>query len=562
MNYIFLSFFLTIICAKIQEYQISCDISTSSVFCNENICKCNNNTYEDVKQLIVIGVVKKKYYDSHTILINNSTLEVIFTNVIIEYSHSNASPFLANNSDIDFKFEGKNNIYQWTSHEAGIECANESSIKFTYSKSFEDDYLYVEGNNKGAGIGTGEYSGHCKQLTFNDGNIVGLTYGEAAGIGTGNNHPSQKASIGQITINGGNITARGPRGTYNYGSGLGVGMNGTVESIIINGGNLNAIGSHGSGIGGGFGGHIGEVVINNGNIKSYSYGCSAIGGGYHFDVMEKIVINNGTINATAYFGAAIGGGSQSEVKEITINDGYIYASVEGVGFSYSAGIGSGQNATCHSIKINGGNIKSFGFYGAGIGASNGANCTSINITGGLIYTKGTKGAGIGAGAGFNSYKGGVDLISISGGNITAVGIDSAGIGGGYSFGLHGSNVGSIEISGDSTVINATGINGAGIGGCYTHKRFGSHINSIKISGGKITSNGTCGIGGSSFDKLDTGSVDSIEISGGSINAEGLHNGIGAGTSTRLESLSISGGNITAKSTVNGSGIGGGGSSQI
>ncbi|KAK8849872.1 hypothetical protein M9Y10_018459 [Tritrichomonas musculus] len=89
-----------------------------------------------------------------------------------------------------------------------------------------NDYLYIEGNKEGAGIGTGEYSGHCKSLIFNNGNKTGLTFGEAAG--TGNNHKTLEAKISTIIINDGNILARGLQATYNYGSGLGVGAS-TME---------------------------------------------------------------------------------------------------------------------------------------------------------------------------------------------------------------------------------------------------------------------------------------------------------------------------------------------
>lgn len=198
-------------------------------------------------------------------------------------------------------------------------------------------------------------------------------------------------------------------------------------------------------------------------------------------------------------------GAHSTVKNIIINDGLIFASVEGVGFFYSARIRSRQNGTCNNVQINGGNIIAIGFYGAGIGASNSANCSIINIIGGNIKAIGTKGAG------FPKYKGGVD--------ITDIGNDSAGVVGGFSRGLHGSNVGLIEISGDFTYVNATGINGAGIGACLTNKRFRSHVSIIKINGGNIIAIGTVGIGGT------------IEINGGQIEAVGLFTGIGAGTST-------------------------------
>jgi len=217
-------------------------------------------------------------------------------------------------------------------------------------------------------------------------------------------------SGGNITINGGNIRARG----YSEGAGIGGGWNESSRpdgNITINGGYIESWGYTGpSGNKSAIeGGSNGIVIINEGNIRAVAYTAAGISGG-------DIVINGGTVSAQSVIGieperggAGIGGGGGIDNAE------------------------SGGN-----ITITGGTVTATG-DGAGIGGGNASNGKggsggNIVITGGTINATGN-GAGIGGGHGYTGGGSGGN-ITISGGNITASGVSysniasSAGIGGG------------------------------------------------------------------------------------------------------------------------------------
>ena len=147
---------------------------------------------------------------------------------------------------------------------------------------------------------------------------------------------------------------------------------------------------------------VGKTLTINGtgslNASSNGYGCG-IGGGYQM-AAGNIVINGGNITAIGGRGeASIGGGNYGDCGSITINGGTVTAncSVNGNG---GAGIGSGCSARCGDITINGGTVTANGEEnGAGIGGGGWtASCGTITITGGTVEaTGGAHGAGIGNG---------------------------------------------------------------------------------------------------------------------------------------------------------------------
>lgn len=82
-------------------------------------------------------------------------------------------------------------------------------------------------------------------------------------------------------------------------------------------------------------------------------GDAAIGGNNEHGTGGNITINGGIINAKGSHNAAgIGGGNGRPGKNITINAGYVNAQ----GGENAAGIGSGDTALASDITINGGNI--------------------------------------------------------------------------------------------------------------------------------------------------------------------------------------------------------------
>ena len=183
------------------------------------------------------------------------------------------------------------------------------------------------------------------------------------------------------------------------------------DKLTIEGtGSLKATGTDGAaGIGISPYSSLGNIVINGGNIE-------AIGGAY-----ERNGIN--------YGGAGIGGYGRSThdyVKgSITINGGKVHA-VGGVkAEEYNnacggAGIGGGNGQFCGEINITGGEVQAeSGSCAAAIGAGNdaimGINTSErINISGGTVIAKGNIG-----GSTWHNYIGETLDIHISGGNITA-----------------------------------------------------------------------------------------------------------------------------------------------
>ena len=144
------------------------------------------------------------------------------------------------------------------------------------------------------------------------------------------------------------------------------------------------------------------------------------------------------------YSAGIGGGDEVNCGNITISGGTIIAN----GGEQGAGIGGGWRGACGNITISGGTIKAFsGSNGAGIGGGFGGACVNITISGGEISAEGgSYGAGIGGG----NYSS-CGNITISGGNITSYSNTSgAGIGGGYK-----GKCGNIIITTSVTMVEAT-----------------------------------------------------------------------------------------------------------
>ena len=246
--------------------------------------------------------------------------------------------------------------------------------------------------------------------------------GKASGIGAscvyGSAYDKKYNNVGDITINGGQVTATGSA-AINYG-GAGIGGGDNASSITINGGTVLAQAGHLNGTGAA---GIGSVYGHKGN--------------------KTITINGGTVTATGG-SAGIGGGAYKSAGTIVINKGTVTATSAGNG----AGIGGGGGAWAGddmgiggSITINGGTVTAQGGeYSAGIGGGgtdaqsgnkSGAQASGdITITGGVVKATGGKYApGIGSGAlgkitadkvplGENAGK--MGEIVISGGSVDAV----------------------------------------------------------------------------------------------------------------------------------------------
>ena len=232
-------------------------------------------------------------------------------------------------------------------------------------------------NHWNAAIGNNDGQNDCYGIVINSGVIfAGTTKAEnCTAIGGGGN------GVGNVTINGGIVTAVATTTGSAIGGGIGFTSNGGVGQVTITGGNVYAYN-----------------LANRWNIPSSAIG----GGGTKQSTVNKgttINISGGNIYAESDLGTAIGGGSSYEQSggEATINisGGKVVAKSN----TNSAGIGGGCSITKGSSlsKLNGGDAI-------------------VNISGNPIIRTGSIGGGTtGAGQG----KIGSAQITVSGGDIQA-----------------------------------------------------------------------------------------------------------------------------------------------
>lgn len=277
-------------------------------------------------------------------------------------------------------------------------------------------------------------------ITINGGDITATGTSSAAGIGGGG---SATGTSGTITINGGTVKATGGSDAAGIGGGYANTTNG--GAIIINGGTVTATGgSKAAGIGAGYSGAGGmEITIKGGTVKATggsndTYGGAGIGANYGGSTNPVIITITGSADVTATGGlgaAGIGGGSgkaEAAVDTIVIDGSAKVYATGGDSDTYGgAGIGAGGNGACGSITIGGSaDVTATGGEseyrsGAGIGAGGFSavdfgtmtyisNCDVIEITGGTVDATG----GTGAEAVGGNEKAKVETVSISGGAFT------------------------------------------------------------------------------------------------------------------------------------------------
>ncbi len=173
--------------------------------------------------------------------------------------------------------DGTTNTLQTTESGAGI------SINSFGSYSDKDaPTLTIFGNTgtlnvstkNAVGIGAYSYSNkddkHCNIVI--NGGLINVAGGSSSGSGAAAIGTSHNSHCGNITINGGTITAIGGR----LGAGIGTGS-GTCGDITINGGTIIAKGfSHCAGIGSGYCGTCGNITIGS-NVTSVTASCGDTG---------------------------------------------------------------------------------------------------------------------------------------------------------------------------------------------------------------------------------------------------------------------------------------------
>ncbi len=198
-----------------------------------------------------------------------------------------------------------------------------------------------------------------KTLTVNANNAW-ATAGIAVAAGSSLSIYGQAEGTGSLNATGGD-----------YGAGIGSGYNKNAGNVTINGGTVTATGHDGSGIGAGSGGDGGTVVINRGTVTATGGGSGAGIGGDSGNICN-VTINGGSVEARgAMMASGIGGGFNNAGGTVTITGGDVLA----VGGNMAAGIGGGYMGAGGTVNITGGSVTATGgdANSSGIGGGNGSS---------------------------------------------------------------------------------------------------------------------------------------------------------------------------------------------
>ena len=234
-----------------------------------------------------------------------------------------------------------NGVHDYSYNWAGLNCTGNATIILANGttnivKGFYNNYpgIYVPSGSTLTIQGTGTLDARSN--------------GWASGIGGG-----WSIACGNITINGGTITATGG----NNGAGIGCGKT-TCGNISITGGTITATGgSNAAGIGGSTDTSCGTITISGGTVTATGGSSGAgIGSGCRQSSSSScgiITISGGTVTATGGSGSAgIGSGSNASCGDITIAN-TVTSVTATKGNSAQNSIGKGYNGTCGTVTIGG-----------------------------------------------------------------------------------------------------------------------------------------------------------------------------------------------------------------
>ncbi len=192
-----------------------------------------------------------------------------------------------------------------------------------------------------AGIGGGNVWNYAGDITINGGAVTATGGDSAAGIGGGFYSTNDYAEPGSITINGGVVTATGG----DDGAGIGSGYETAAGTITINGGSVTATGHGAAGIGGGDYAAGGTITISGGSVtaKVTSDVDAGIGSaGYaatRSNLVSNITIKGGIVSTDSFIG---GDWAKDNSKgcTVTISGGSVTAKkIETTRGTFSTGTG-------------------------------------------------------------------------------------------------------------------------------------------------------------------------------------------------------------------------------
>ena len=262
----------------------------------------STGTYDIANGGIVINSNTLEQYKDATITGSSTTHNILVNGVEATITIS----------DLDIQIPIDNNATTATNWIPAIRLANGANLN-----------LILKGKNtlKGGDMCAAIDVPEGCTLTISGEGSLKATGGVGAGIGASS---MRKGSLGTIVINGGNIEAYGS----GMAAGIGGGSEGGIGTIVINGGTVYAKGGYGSypkninhvyggaGIGGGANGCVDRIEINGGNVtacggyvtnaKRRPGAAIGTGGGGAKPIGEgkykygDIVIKGGTVSAIAY----------------------------------------------------------------------------------------------------------------------------------------------------------------------------------------------------------------------------------------------------------------------
>ena len=435
---------------------------------------------------------------------------------------------LEEGANVTLVLSGMNNLYTVSNSGAAIHVPEGSRL--TIRAGSDKDVLYSVARAYGAGIGGNSGEGHGK-ITIESGTVAACS--------------------------GMRLTDKGPEKETESDSGAGIGSGSAGIGggmITIAGGSVYAAASVGAGIGGGYKGTSGTVVISGGDVE-------ALGGEYN-SIVKAVAIGPETVDgtdnsftlkaskkekATAEFRGVyppqtytVNIGNEQTIKypgsrvkisygEQTRNGRLTVTPEEGVTYSGSGRVeiaGTGP----YTVTMNDSGTATSEFIEIK------SSCT-VTLKQLNIYPKAPKVPAIDIDAGLEKVTLKLEDRNILKGAELAAAIDN-----------HGTP---LEITGSGSLDATAGSGSAAIGGsCYVNSvPVGKNIT---ISGGDLTlrsnGDGTC-LGAGAAGSASTGSADNLVISGGNVNLIKSGGGYCIGsTDFQLSpepNIQITGGNVTA-----------------
>lgn len=282
----------------------------------------------------------------------NVTLKDVHIETEGSWNNTGSAPIeIKGNGDTNLELNGDNTVLSGDRYHAAIEKADKNGTgTLTIKDDKNDDGSVKDKDENGNAVGK------------DTGKLLAGGYGDGAGIGGGSSS-NDLADTSNITIKGGEITARGG---CEDGAGIGGGTYGKAKNIRIEGNaHVTASGDGGAGIGGGLQGND-VTITGNAVVNAYSEFGSAIGDGRPWGGGDTTITisGNATVNAEGKNAATAIGSSQNGHQgnlTITIAEN---ANVTAIGSTNAPAIGnaysSGSGNT--TIRITGGTVNAINSY--------------------------------------------------------------------------------------------------------------------------------------------------------------------------------------------------------